>query len=115
MAWEISHAPEAWDNVRTNLQHWSAGDLLDALQECKWQELTREGMDPDDADEPAIEYRQSLSAAPVDDLAAACVAQIESHNTCSTGGHDFWIDPEGFFEVPATLECSKEGCWCKDE
>lgn len=80
MAWEISHAPEAWDNVRTQLETWTAEKLINALVDDSYQ----------------VSTLQHIS---FDTLVDLVIANIRKHNTCDNGGHYFWIDQKGYHKV----------------
>ena len=82
MTWEISHSPEAWNDVQFNLEGWT----LERLREC----VTDLGLiDPD-----------VLPFCSHDALVLRVIESIEEHGLCSNGGHEFYVDPEGYWTVP---------------
>jgi hypothetical protein len=105
MAWEISHGPEAWENVRRNLENWLPEGLIEALCDAEFEKAEANG---EDAASAADARRVALTGLPLDILVDACLSEIGEHNTCSNGGFDFWIDPEGFHTVPCDLADNEE-------
>ncbi len=45
MAWEISHAPEAFDTARRNLEGWSRDRLVEALTDDAFEAAESNGSD----------------------------------------------------------------------
>ncbi len=97
MAWEISHAPEAWDTARKNLEGWSRDSLTEALTDDAFELAEQTGhTDPQDAADVLAEL---IADTPHDLLVDLCMEAIAVHRTCDNGGHNFWIDREGFHTV----------------
>jgi hypothetical protein len=111
MAWEISHSQEAFDNARHNLALWDRDKLIDALSDDAF-ELAEQGghSDPADAAQAVLEL---LEDTPQDLLVDICMTTIEDHRTCSNGGHDFWIDREGFHTVPVDFQAPEDSSWAE--
>lgn len=102
MAWEISHTQEAWDNARSNLEHWTRDRLITALADDAFEAQEEGGHD--NADQAADVLRDVLANADQCDLVEMTIASISTHQTCSNGGHDFWIDRQGYHTVSVSLE-----------
>ncbi len=96
MAWEISHAPEAFDTARRNLEGWSRDRLVEALTDDAF-----EAAESNEQDGPlAAEILGDLiHESPKDILVDLCMEAISLHGTCDNGGHAFWIDREGHHTV----------------
>ena len=100
MAWEISHSQEAWDNVRSNLEHWSCERLIDALADDAFEEQEEAGHEGAQA---ADVLHDDLADAHQCDLVEMAMASIATQRTCSNGGHEFYIDRKGIDRVSVTL------------
>ncbi len=96
MAWEISHAPEAWDTARTNLEGWTRDKLVEALTDDAFEAAEKNGGDGTVA---ADILGDLIHEHPRDILVDLCMEAISLHNTCDNGGHAFWIDAEGYHTV----------------
>ncbi len=109
MAWSISHSPEAWDNVRENLGRWSQEKLIEAWAENAWQKTYE---DPEieleksfaEADKVRDREKSRLRNASVDVLVEMLMIVIKENDTCTNGGHEFYVDQGGTFKVPVSLE-----------
>lgn len=97
MAWEISHSQGAWDTARANLEHWSCEALIAALADDVFEAQEEGGHD--NGSEAADVLRDVLADADQCDLVEMAIASISTHQTCSNGGHDFWIDRQGYHTV----------------
>lgn len=96
MAWEISHAPEAFDTARRNLEGWSRDSLVEALTDDAFEAAESNGQDGQTA---ADILGELIHESPADILVDLCMEAISLHGTCDNGGHRFWIDREGFHTV----------------
>ncbi len=116
MAWEISHSPEAWDNAARNLATWDREQLIEALTDDAFEEQEEAGSDNPqlaaDTLRELLENADGFGNALVahDTLVDMALRTIERHNTCSNGGHDFWIDRQGFHTVPVDFT-AEPGDW----
>jgi hypothetical protein len=106
MAWSISHTTEAWENARHNLFHWRKCDLVDALYESESQIIEQY---PDRTKLKKPTGITILRTLPKDILIDSIIEMIGIHNTCSNGGYEFYIDPEGWYSV-AIEQCKKKNC-----
>jgi hypothetical protein len=104
MAWGISHSPEAWENARANLLNWDREALLNALYD---DAFSRAGGAGDSAEDAADVFRSLIEDEPIEELVEKCMSAIAAHGTCSNGGHEFYIDPEGFHTVPVDYQPTK--------
>ena len=98
MAWEISHSPISWILVRANLRAWRKGWLVSALCDVQYIEAERA-----DTEYDQDTYKSTIIGLDTETLVDLCLDAIEKHNTCSNGGHEFYIDPEGYHTVPVSL------------
>ena len=101
MAWEISHSADVWPALQRTLEGWSKEALIEAI--C--DDIFEAGNEW-----TAMERRRHLSEfAAHDSLVDECLTLIEQTNTTDNGGHQFWIDREGYHRVtPATPEEMEE-------
>lgn len=106
MAWEISHTHEAWANARHNLSLWERDDLIQALSDDAF-ELAEQGDHTDPADAARV-LEELLEDSPKDLIVEMCIRTIEDHQTCSNGGHNFWIDREGYHTVPVDFQAPED-------
>ncbi len=103
MAWEISHTPEAWENARNNLEYlWNRKQIIDALADDAFEAQEEAGFEtgPDAADV----LRDLLSDTPQDLLIDMAMSSISLHNTCTNGGHSFYIDRQGLHTVSCGVD-----------
>lgn len=109
MSWQISHTPEAWDNVRHNLMHhWEAQELVDALADAAY-ETAPDGDGSQALHDMQLKLGIYLRNDDMATLADLCLEEIAKHNLCSNGGHEFFIDPEGWHKVSCSRNCKCEG------
>lgn len=98
MAWSISHSPEAWTLFLIGLELQSKTWLLNAIKEANrqirdgWSNYGLEGP-------PAPIYKSHIKILDIENLAYIALEQTEIHMTCSNGGHEFYIDPQGFYSI----------------
>ena len=104
MAWEISHAPEAWTAVRENLEGWTRDDLVEALTDDAFEAAESNGQCGEAAADMLGELLDNEQTVGHDTLVDLCVEAISLHNTCDNGGHNFYIDREGHHTVPCSSE-----------
>jgi hypothetical protein len=107
MAWGISHTRDAWDNVecRLSLKKWIAPMrktlIIAAKKELSGEELSR-----------LVKSYRSMSH---QGLAECAMENIRKHMTCSVGGHYFFLDTNGYYEVSCddltTREVSRLASW----
>jgi hypothetical protein len=103
MAWEISHAPAAWDAARTNLEGWTRDKLVEALTDDAFEAAEGNGQDG----KLAADMLGDIIAegdVPHDTLVDMAVHSIELHMTCDNGGFNFYVDREGYHTVPCGSE-----------
>ena len=100
MAWEISHAPEVWDDLRAELETWDKDALIKALADDKWLLYALETTLPESLINMLIEaYVSDLEILFHDSLVDAVIERIQQTNTTENGGNWFWIDRKGLNRV----------------
>ncbi len=98
MAWEWSHSPEAYQNVRDNLELLSKEILIECLAEFREKEL---GDADDDREDFGADYDNYVKELTEDKfhtaetLAGELWPKIEELRTCDNGGHDAHLCPYG--------------------
>lgn len=96
MAWELSRC--VLPTCRAILAGWSEDDLCDALQEAK--EVRLQAILPQDIiDNLVPALRLHLNSLPKDALVDAVIEEIEHTNSTSNGGHEIYIDKNGWASV----------------
>ena len=100
MAMEISHAPEAWRNVRRrlSLKKWIV-PMRHALQNddhAKWR------CDPTDTRSEQEVLSASYSGLSHQALVDEIMRRIEDHRTCSNNGRKFHLDRTGWETCPCS-------------
>ncbi len=103
MAWEISHSPEAWDAARTNLEGWTRDQLVEALTDDAFEAAENNEQSGSEAADLLGDLLEENEVAH-DTLVDMAIRSIELHMTCTNGGHEFYIDREGYH----TVECSTD-------
>jgi len=109
MSWEISHSVEAWESVRKrlSLKKWIP-HMRTALENRAFDSV--EGLnDP----QFKVEVKR-IKALSHQDLVDETMAVIEEHNTCSSGGHEFYLDAEGYERCPCDELSPWEKRWLPD-
>ena len=94
MAWEWSHAPEAYQAAADNVHRLSKKTLLTILRE--WAYDDREKADKT----PHFRLPFNGRKLPQDLLADKVVERMEELRTCDNGGHAAWCCPDGCHTVP---------------
>jgi len=98
MAWEWSHSPEAYTNVRDNLELLTKEILIECLAEFREKEL---GDADDDRELYGDDYNDFVRELTEDkfhtceSLARELWPKVEELATCDNGGFDSWICPDG--------------------
>ncbi len=113
MAWSWSHTSEAYSNLYENLHNPAAISIEDLrIVYAEWMATGRDedgNIDSDDFDSPL--YDKMLEAAKEfrhDTLADAIYAFAEELSTCTNGGHQAWICPDGCHLLSFDLIPSRE-------
>lgn len=93
MSWEWSHTAEAYENVRRNIADLPKRKLLEVLREWAYADRERKGRKPS--------FRQPVGQRklPQDILADLVWDRASEHATCSNGGWDAYICPDGCHTV----------------
>lgn len=99
MAWEISWGAETWSLLREALNRMPRERLLEALVQQKVNDS--EAVTSAEIEFVENQTKASLSSVPIDLLADRLMENIESHRTCSNGGHEVYLDSEGWFTIKA--------------
>ena len=119
MAWEISVGPEAWGEIRENLEKIDYDTLVEVLisnLQADTRKLVQEMVRDRFADteelltlsylEDMVELpdyylpkKMSLQQLPKDILEDRVFEGIEKHRTCSNGGHLIYLDSEGWYRM----------------
>jgi hypothetical protein len=98
MAWAISIAVDAWQQIRDELEMWSKKRLIDAIADDKF-EAVAEKAGQRHAEQAASAERRRLKRLPHDVLVDRALELVEQNDTCGNGGYGFWIDREGYHQV----------------
>lgn len=103
MAWSISHTEEAWEiaELRLSLKKWLPTirkALIDDDLEA-WEEAD-DGSDIRSADEVIRDSRASYRGLSQEELVGIMLDRIREHMTCTNGGHEFYLDRQGYHTVP---------------
>lgn len=98
MTWEISHSADAWEQARENLNRWTRRDLMAALayNDFLQEEELVTSTEIAAFEAERLDYYRGI---PFQDLIDRCIAVIESHNSCTNGGHEFYISEDGHWTV----------------
>ena len=113
MAWEISHMTEAWDAARTNLDGWSRDRIVEALTDDAFECAEQNGQDGAAAADilrsmiEETDHTGRIQMVPHDVLVDMAIHTIGLHNTCTNGGHEFYIDREGYHTVPCSITAER--------
>ena len=102
MAWEISHAPEAFDNARTNLTAWSREKLIEAISDNAF-EVSEQGDSPIMPFTHAEQVKHNMESKSQEELVEHCMELIRENGTCDNGGYNFYIDREGYHMVSVSV------------
>jgi hypothetical protein len=98
MAWAISIAVDAWQQIRDELATWSKKRLIDAIADDKF-EAVFEKAGHHHAESAATAERRRLKRLPHDVLVDRAYELVEQTDTCDDGGWTYWVDREGFHKV----------------
>lgn len=102
MTWEISHTGKAWDQVETNLRHWTNRDLITALaydDVNALYEKSDEAWSPGTWADVEAKCRTKYDSYEHEQLVQSAMDAIRMHNSCSNGGHEFYITKDGHWRV----------------
>lgn len=94
-AWDINMSDEGWDNVRENLEKMDKNFLAEAVVTC---ETYDEGKDI--SEEKFYRLVKEKIKLPSDILENLCFDFIQENNTATNGGHQVYIDKQGFYKIP---------------
>lgn len=94
MAWEWSHTDEAYAYAREHVSRLSKGTLLTVLREWAYQDRETAGR-PGSFRLPAGVRRLNQST-----LADLVWDRAEEYHTCSNGGWEAYVCPDGCHTVP---------------
>lgn len=94
MSWEWSHTPEAYADAYAQVQRLPRNTLLTILRE--WTYHDRELADR----RPSFRLPAGLRKLPKDTLADLVWTRAEEHRTCTAGGWEAHVCPDGCHTVP---------------
>ncbi len=100
MAWSWSHSDEALENAYQNCCNLPREALLTTFVE--WRVWSAKQNDEDERD-AELKAQQMAEKLPNETLADVVWEFASMQQTCDNGGHNAWIDPEGFQTVPFDL------------
>ena len=108
MAWEWSHAPEAYDDARTNLENQDHEFLAVCLAE--WQGSRRNGFDWNLSNryDKSLAWAQAQTNETLAELIWDRMSSEDGGRTCDNGGFDAWACPYGCHTVSFTCEETEE-------
>ena len=95
MVWSHSHSEIAYTNARMNLQRWSRLQLLNAFAACEEDKGERVDI---------LRALNNPSYLADDVIVDYLMDNILDVNKCDNGGHNFWIDNEGYYTVSTEQE-----------
>lgn len=100
MSREISHTQDAWTNVRERLSFkpWIA-PMRKALvfdDVCQWRTDQEDERTEDQVIKEGVALYKTYDH---QQLVAETMNRIRDHRTCSNGGHEFYLDREGWYSV----------------
>ena len=103
MAWEWSHTQEAYDEAREILGTWERADLIGAIVEDEsdvfMDRETNEGKSVEDYRLERFAYWND-SFFTEDVLAELAWTIAEKNHMCSNGGHELYVDRNGWYTIP---------------
>jgi hypothetical protein len=105
MSWEWSHTADAYDNARAHVEQLPRLELLTILREWAYQDREQAGKLRGAAIGPTGRVRgfrlpAGLRKLTRDTLAELVWARAEAQRTCSNGGHEAYLCPDGCHTVP---------------
>jgi hypothetical protein len=100
LSWEISHTQEAWENVRErlSLKKW----IVPMRRALVIDDVAKWKTDEEDQrfEQQVIEVGEAkYKNCSHQQLVEVTMLRIEDHRTCSNGGHEFYLDREGWYSV----------------
>ena len=95
MAWEWSHTQEAYDEAREILGTWDRHDLIYAIIEDETEDFEGNGLE-----DFRLKRVMELTELPTDILADHAWSIAETNRTCSNGGHELYVDRNGWYTIP---------------
>ncbi len=98
MAWEISIGPEAWGELREQLDKLTDDKLIEAMLDDKQEKVRRKAGDEHAKAARAAEAER-LKQLSHDDLVDAAYNLMKENNTCDNGGYLYWIDVGGYHRI----------------
>jgi hypothetical protein len=98
MAWSISITVEGWQEIREELETWTAEKLIDAIVDDKFEHVLERG-GQHHAERAAEAERKRLEGVPHDLLVDQAFELVEANDTCENGGYGYWVDREGYHKV----------------
>ena len=94
MSWEWSHSPEAYSDAYARVQLLPTRTLLTILREWACDDREKANRPP------SFRLPRGLRQLPRDMLADLVWARAEEYRTCSNGGWDCYLCPDGCHTVP---------------
>lgn len=95
MAWEWSHAPEAYEAARLNLYNLDPEQLREIFAEWKGYTCDSEANESDPCPHCYEDARAEAAQMTSDELAAYVWEQASHQRTCDNGGWNAWLCPYG--------------------
>ncbi len=110
MAWEWSHTIEAYDNARANVDDLPKRRLLEILREWAYDDREKSGRlrTRAGAKRPAgFRLPKGIRKLTRGYLAELVWQRAEEHRTCTNGGHEAYVCPDGCHTV--SFDRAREG------
>jgi len=112
MAWEWSHTEEAYANARANLATLTEEQLIEARVSYQLAQLEKQGASTERLEMASLECYEILREYVHDfgreHLEAKVWEHMRVNRTCDNGGHNAWVDTEGYITVPFSLVAKEE-------
>ena len=94
MAWEWSHTPEAYSDAYAHTCRLPKRTLLTILREWAYDDREKANR------MPSFRLSAGVRKLPQDILADMVWSRADAHRTCSNGGWDCYLCPDGCHTVP---------------
>ena len=111
MAWHWSHTNEAYANVRANVDALPKRQLLEILREWAYDDREKSGrLRTRNGSKRVAGFRlpTGIRRLPADVLADMVWTRAEEHRTCTNGGWDAYVCPDGCHTVSFDREKGSE-------
>lgn len=95
MAWEISIGHESWQTIWKALQFQAREDRQQLVEALAMDDFARGEQELEDRFKWAARVRK-YRALGDEELANAVYERVREHRTCSNGGHEIFLDREGY-------------------